>query len=346
MRLTIHTVQVPLRTPFVSATSSVEVRGLLGVELEGADGVTGYGEAAPLESYDGVSLDAARAAIEDCRDVLEDADGTDIDGLLTACWSRAVLPQAMAGIDLALWDLAGRRADLPVWRLLGGDEPGPVAVNATIAAADRAGAATQAADAVAAGFTCLKVKVGLGDDGPRLAAIRAVAGASTAIRIDANGVWSVEEALASLRLLQPVGIELCEEPVSGLGANREVSVTAPVATAIDESAALPGALDVRASTAVCLKITRCGGISGLLWAATRARRAGYEVYLASTLDGPRGIAAALHAAAAVRPDRPCGLATLSLFADTAETLPIRRGAMALPAGPGLGDGLVLRARSA
>jgi L-alanine-DL-glutamate epimerase-like enolase superfamily enzyme len=90
---------------------------------------------------------------------------------------------------------------------------------------------------------------------------------------------------------------------------------------------------------VCLKIASAGGITGLLDATRRARAAGYEVYLASTLDGPLGIAAALHAAAALRPDRFCGLATLGLFADRDDPLPPRDGRIALPNGPGLGDGL-------
>jgi L-alanine-DL-glutamate epimerase-like enolase superfamily enzyme len=63
------------------------------------------------------------------------------------------------------------------------------------------------------------------------------------------------------------------------------------------------------------------------------------VYLASTLDGPLGVAAALHAAAALssRGALPhCGLATLGLFADLEDPLPPRRGAIALPDAPGLG----------
>jgi L-alanine-DL-glutamate epimerase-like enolase superfamily enzyme len=70
-----------------------------------------------------------------------------------------------------------------------------------------------------------------------------------------------------------------------------------------------------------------------------ARAVGYELYLASTLDGPLGIAAALHAAAALGVQRPCGLATLALFDARKDPLPPREGAIALPAGPGLGDGL-------
>ncbi|HEX8977038.1 MAG TPA: hypothetical protein VF781_11035, partial [Solirubrobacteraceae bacterium] len=119
MRLTLRSVQVPLRAPFVSATGAVHARELLVVALEDHRGVIGRGEAAPLPAYDGVRLADAAAAIEDCRDLLEGSDGEDIGALLAACWQRAVLPQAVAGLDLALWDLAGRRAGRPVWQLLG-----------------------------------------------------------------------------------------------------------------------------------------------------------------------------------------------------------------------------------
>ena len=161
-----------------------------------------------------------------------------------------------------------------------------------------------------------------------------------AIRIDANGAWSVQEARAALRALEPVGIELCEEPVRGLDAAAELAGATQVPIALDETAAAPGALDERVCQAVCLKIARCGGITGLLDTARRAHAAGYETYLASSLDGPLGIAAALHAAAVLRPGRACGLATLGLFDGRPDVLPVSEGLMGLPAGPGLGDGLL------
>jgi L-alanine-DL-glutamate epimerase-like enolase superfamily enzyme len=226
-----------------------------------------------------------------------------------------------------------------VWRLLGAQEPAPVQVNATIAASDRAGAAREAAAAAANGFACLKAKVALGDDAGRLAAIRAAAGPQMAIRLDANGAWSAPEAAATLRVLEPVGLELCEEPVSGLDAFTELASQTRAALALDETGAAPGALDTRHAQAVCLKITRWGGISGLVAAARRARTAGYEVYLASTLDGPLGIAAALHAAAVIGPDRPCGLATLGQFATSTDPLPAVAGEISVPQQPGLGHEL-------
>lgn len=108
-----------------------------------------------------------------------------------------------------------------------------------------------------------------------------------------------------------------------------------VRVAMDETAAQPGALASAAADAVCLKLSRAGGISGLLAAATLVRASGAEPYVASTFDGPLGIAAAVHAAAALRVGPACGLATLSLFADAGDVLPVRDGAIAVPAGPGL-----------
>ena len=192
---------------------------------------------------------------------------------------------------------------LPVWHLLGAKTAPEVEVNATITAADRAGAATEAAAAREAGFRAIKLKAAVGDDAGRIAAVRAVAGPDMQIRLDANGAWSVPEAQAALRALAPAGVELCEEPVHGLEQMQELNATTDVPLAIDETTQEPGALDRRVCDAVCLKIARGGGISGVIEQARRARAAGYEVYLASTLDGPLGIAAALHAAAAIKPDR-------------------------------------------
>jgi o-succinylbenzoate synthase len=336
VKLQITRVPALLRGPWQSAHGQIRDRELLLLALEDEQGRVGRGEAAPLQSYDGVTIDEVRAALEDCRESLRSAEGRAQAELLAECTRKAVLPQAVAAIDMALWDLAGQRAEQPVWGVLGADSPPAVEVNYTISAADRSGAADQAAQAREEGFSCLKAKVGIGDDAGRLAAVRAAAGLDMAIRIDANGIWSVDEALAALDALAPVGIELCEEPVRGLDGMARLSDLTVTPLALDESAGAPGALDRRVCAAVCLKIARCGGISGLIAAADRARAAGYEVYLASTLDGPLGIAAALHAAAVISPDRPCGLATLGLFDGRRDPLPARNGRMSAPGGPGLG----------
>jgi o-succinylbenzoate synthase len=333
VKVTVEHVRVPMRCTMEAAWGTTSARELLLVELTDAEGRRGFGEAAPLPDYDGITLADAAQALEATD------DDTAREAVMAACATRTVVPHALSAIDLALWDLEGRRRHAPVWQLLGAGGPEAVAVNYTITAGDRAGAAREAGAARAEGYRCLKLKVGTGDDAGRLAAVRAVAGPDMAIRLDANGAWDTEQARATLRVLAPAGIECCEEPVHGLDAIEALSGVTEVALAIDETTGEPGALERRRCTAVCLKLGRCGGITGLLDAARRARAAGYEVYLASTLDGPLGIAAALHAAVAIEPDRPCGLATLRLF-EPAPAVPVIQAGMASPPpGAGLGDGL-------
>jgi len=341
VRLHLEPVRARLRQPFTAAHGTVSERELLLVGLEAADGLTGWGEAAPLPSYDGISIPDVRAALEACRPLLADADLDPPPQVIARCAEVVLLAPALAALDLALWDLAGRRVQMPAWQLLGAPAaPEPVRVNWTLTAADRSGAAQQAAQARAAGFDTVKAKVAIGDDHGRLAAVRAFAGPQMNIRIDANGAWTPAEADVALRTLEPIGIELCEEPVSGVAAIRALDGMVDVPLAVDESGSDLRALDAPACALMCLKISRCGGLYGLLETARRARAVGYEVFLASTLDGPLGIAAALHAAALLSPARASGLATLASFADREDPLPPAGGRIGLPSGPGLGDGLL------
>ncbi|MDX6676582.1 MAG: L-Ala-D/L-Glu epimerase [Solirubrobacteraceae bacterium] len=320
MRVTIEQRTLRLRAPIETAFGTLRSRELFELAIEGADGVRGCGESAPLAPYDGVSAQRARAALEAYRPLLEDGDGLDGGELLDACRAADDLPQALAAVDMALWDRAGRRAGVPVAALLSESALDEVQVNATIGASDRAGAATSAAAARAAGFQCGKLKVGGGDDAGRVAAVRAALGSRISLRLDANGAWTVEEAVRAIEALSPAGLELVEEPVHGIAALRAVRERVAVRIAMDETTAEAGALASGAADAVCLKLGRCGGISGLLAAATLVRATGAEPYVASTFDGPLGIAAALHAAAALRLTPACGLATLELFEDAAEHL--------------------------
>ena len=335
-----------LRSPLRASWGELLEREILEVRIDFGDGDFGDGESAPLEGYDGVSGAAVRSALDAYGAVLARASPRSTHAeLLAACAAERPLPHALAAVDLALWDRAGRRTGFPVAQLIAAGAVRSVAVNATLRPGDRASAAEAAAAAAAAGFRCVKMKVGIGDDVGRVAAVRAAVGDEMAIRVDANGAWTtIDEALANLRALAPAGIELCEEPIHGLEEMRAVRAKSPVPLAMDETAAERGAPGSGAADAVCLKIGRCGGISGLLRDARAARAAGTKVYVASNFDGPLGIAAGVHAAAGLRASGPvayCGLATLGAFAHMDGILEPVDGAVAVPTGPGLLGGVAL-----
>ena len=124
------------------------------------------------------------------------------------------------------------------------------------------------------------------------------------LRLDANGAWEVDEAVASINALAPAG----PRARRGARARRRTrcarcATASPVRVAMDETAGQPGSLTAKVADAVCLKVSRCGGISRLLAQAALVRASGADVYLASTFDGPLGIAAAVHCAAALQDDR-------------------------------------------
>jgi L-alanine-DL-glutamate epimerase-like enolase superfamily enzyme len=124
--------------------------------------------------------------------------------------------------------------------------------------------------------------------------------------------------------------------VHGVDALRAVRDRVAVRVAMDETARLSGSLTAKVADAVCLKVSRCGGISSLLAQAALVRASGADVYVASTFDGPLGIAAAVHCAAALRPSAASGLGTLEFFEDEFDVLSLEDGAIAVPVKPGLG----------
>jgi o-succinylbenzoate synthase len=312
---------IPMREPFATAGGVVAARELVLLRLEDGDGAVGYGEAAPLTPYDGVSVEEVLAA-------LRDGGGA----------AAGAPPQARTAEEMALLDLEAVREGRPI------GEPGAdvIPVNRTLAAGPPDEVAERAAQGVREGYSCFKVKVGLPDDADRVAAVREAIGPWPAVRIDANGAWSVEEAVAAIALLAEFDLQLVEQPCRTLeemaAVRREVSV--PVAA--DEAVATPEDVRMAVAAGACdvvnVKLAPSGGFSAAREALREARANGLEAFLSSTLDGPWGIAAALQLAAAERVQMACGLATLELF-DAALALalpPPADGLMVVPQGPGLG----------
>ena len=320
MRRSLARLSIPFKEPYVTANSVVAARELALLRIEDDDGAVGYGEAAPFEPYDGVSLDRVVEALSD-GEPGEDAP-----------------VQARAAWKLALLDLDARRAG----RALG--EPGAeaIAVNRTLPAGPPDEVARAAAEGVRAGFSCFKVKVGLPDDADRVAAVRETIGPWPALRIDANGAWSVEQAVTSLGRLARYDLELVEQPCPTLPELAELRRDCPIPIAADESVATPDDVRTAATLGACdavnVKLAASGGYAGARDALRAAREHGLEPYLSSTLDGPWGIAAALQLAASEQLSLACGLATLELFdARIARALPPpRAGLLPVPQGPGLG----------
>jgi o-succinylbenzoate synthase len=308
---------IPLREPFVTAAGVVAARELLLLRIEDGDGAVGHGEAAPLAPYDGVSLGEVASALR--------GEGSS-------------QPHARAAEEMARLDLDARREGRPL------GEPGAdaIPVNRTLPAGPPEEVARAAREGLRAGFSCFKLKVGLPDDAERVRRVREAIGPWPALRLDANGAWSVDEAIERITALEPYDLQMVEQPCSTLEDLARVRPRVGVPLAADEpvrsAADVRAAADLRACDVVNVKLAGSGGFGAAREALREAERRGLRAYLSSTLDGPWGIAAALQLAASERVALACGLATLELFdARIAKALPPPRGGlMAVPQGPGLG----------
>jgi L-Ala-D/L-Glu epimerase len=310
---------IPFKEPFVTAAGAVKARDLVVLRVDERDGSFGYGEAAPFEPYDGVSV----------REVAR---------VLQERMTPTGYAQVHTADEMAFLDLEGRQLGVPAIEL-GADT---VAVNFTLAGATPEEVAGSAATARADGYECFKLKVGLGDDEARVAAVRDAIGPDALLRLDANGAWAPSDAISRIARLAAYDLEFVEQPcvtLEDLAAVRRatgvpIAADEPVQSAADvEAAARTEACDV-----VSIKLAPMGGVSAARRAIEAARAAGIEPYVSSTLDGPWGIAAGLQLASAEGISLHCGLATLGLFdAAIGRVLPSpEEGRLAVPAGPGLG----------
>jgi L-alanine-DL-glutamate epimerase-like enolase superfamily enzyme len=314
----------------VTARGTLERREMILLRLRTDSGHEGLGEAVPLalrggDSPAAVERGLARAARRLRRADLSDFAGPEplaaaVDVVIHTVAGRRLPPPAAAAIEIAIFDLAARVARLPLWRLLRADDAEPVRCNATLIAAEPASVAAEAERWAGRGFGTFKLKLGVGDDLEQVAAVREAVGAEARIRVDANASWSVDDAIAILNRLEPLEIELAEQPAAGLRELAAVNEATAVPIAADESVTSrkEAAKAVRAGACelATVKLAKVGGMGRAAGIAAEL-----PVYLSSALDGPVGIAAAAHAAQAIYreaidPGLAHGLATQELFAST------------------------------
>lgn len=340
-RVELFRLSIPLVEPFRSSTGETFTRELGLLRLTADDGHIGLGEITPYPGGGSNLQDLIFEFERQARGPLLDDESPAQKPLASE------LPREVAAaINVALLDLRARRQGLRVADLTGGAVREEIPVNATITAQDPEEVAASASAAVAHGFTTIKLKVGFSlEDAGRVAAARKAAGPEVLLRLDANGAWSEEQAIGFISEIAGQGIELVEQPVAAgdLEAMRRVRESAPMPIIADEGIRsledLRSHIAARACDGVALKVSQTGGFSAAFELAQLARAAGLSAFVTSTLDGPVGLAAGMHLAAAGSTSGIAnGLATNGIFVRTyGFGLPeTQSGSVRLSGRPGLG----------
>jgi len=259
---------------------------------------------------------------------------------------------AKAAMDVALHDLAARRAGVSLTAFLGGSTGAQrVPTDVTVSAGEPDELAATATKRTAEGFTVLKLKVGT-DAATDVARVRAVreAAPEARIRVDANQGWTADQAITVIRAMEDAGldVEFVEQPVERHDVRGLATVTAAVDTPVmaDESVFglrdLAAVIDQRAADLVNVKLAKCGGLGVARELLERTRAAGMGTIVGSMMEGPIGVGAAAALVAAVGTSHVSDLDA----AWWASASPVVGGAtydagvIVLPGTPGLGiDGL-------
>lgn len=346
VRLEAWPIELGLGEPYDIAYERVEAVTNVLVRLVTDGGLVGHGCAAPDRT---VTAETPASVLDAVARGEERLRGTD-PLRIVRCLERireplAGSPSARAAVDMALHDLLGKAAGLPLWKLLGGYRDRiPTSVTVGILSAEETVA--RARERVAEGFRCLKLKGGRDaeEDAERVLRVREAVGPDVELRFDANQGYTVEACLRFVEATRAARLELLEQPTPRgqpdlLG---RVTSTVPLPVMADESLmdardvfrlARRGLVDM-----VNVKLMKVGGIAEAIRVGAVARAAGLEVMVGCMDEAGLAIAGGL-AFALARPTVTYADLDghLDLLDDpTAGAVRLRRGTLYAGAGPGLG----------
>ncbi len=278
-RLTTDLLSIPEDEPLADAPERPgAMRPVVALRMETADGIEGIG----LTFYGGTLSRALREAVEALgkltigEDPLRpEAIAAKLRAAAGGCEPGGIFTLAAAAIDLALWDIKGKHAGLPIWKLLGGAR---AAVPTYASGALRRGlthdkAATAAARLKATGFTEMKMQLALpgtptiGDEITRARVIREAIGPDIRLMCDINQRWRPEQAIDIGRRIEDVGLFWLEDVTTADDFAGIARINDALATPIAGGEYLWGvtphrhAIEARAVDYVMIDLVRAGGVT-------------------------------------------------------------------------------------
>lgn len=306
-RIDIYRMDIPLKQSIRVPIGVLSAAENIVVAVSTDTGVQGWGEGSPFAPITGDSQAACFAEAGLYAKCLLGKSPLAIECRMNelrrlSCGASSLL----AAFDIALYDIAGQHAGLPIYQLLGG-EARHLATDFTIGNQDSVeNTVLRLRDGLDAGFDTVKVKVGRPGwtDLEHLRAVREEGGDALRIRIDANQGWSFQDALRFLRATESLNIEYAEQPLHARDlrghARLREAVAVPICgdetvfDSIDASNAIRGdALDY-----INIKLGKSGGISEALRIEAVSRAAGVANMIGCFVESRLGLTASAHLAMA------------------------------------------------
>ena len=349
-RVELYKADIPLKEPFRISLGEIDVAHNLLVKIDTDDRLSGFGEGSPFPFIVGETQGTDLAAASDLAGLLLGKDPLEIED---RCSELAAYlphnPTVVSAFDMALYDLLGKAADLPLYSLLGGSKRS-FFTDRTVGIDSPAKMVEDALAFRRRGFPAIKVKLGTSpvEDIARIAEIRKALGTGVPIRIDANQGWSFIEALEALRGMGDQGVQYCEQPVAAwdlesmhkLSARSRIPIMADESLFDDHDAARLIAME--ACDYLNIKLAKSGGIRIALRINAVAEASGVRCMLGCMNETRLALTAAAHVVSARKNIHFADL-------DSADFLTIdpivggieygEDGRVVLPDEPGIGAGI-------
>ncbi|UCE10857.1 MAG: hypothetical protein JSW61_02720 [Candidatus Thorarchaeota archaeon] len=274
------------------------------VRVKSDTGIIGIGEACPLPFTPDDDHERIRHAIDnDLGPLLVGEDPFDL-GAIHGKMNRIPLPgkTALAGIDIAVYDLIGKTRGVPVYEILGGTKRESVEVASALGIGSLSFIVKSAEEKLAKGAKAIKIKVGIDIDKDieTMKAVRDAVGDLIKIRADANTGYSLKAATRVLRAAERIGLEYLEQPLAAndydglahLRKNSSVPIMADESLQTVEDARR--LIEHEAVDLFGLKLIKHGGIYPTRTISTLAEENGIECVLISPWETQIGVAAGVH----------------------------------------------------
>ncbi|WP_394757001.1 dipeptide epimerase [Rhodoferax sp.] len=342
-------VSIPLKKPFKTALRRVDSAEDIIIKVITDTSEVGFGNAPPTAVITGDSQDSIIASIRDTLGPkIIGMPINNLEGIMTILDAGMLHNHsAKAALDIAVHDLFGKCFGLPLYKLFGGFRTS-LETDLTISLNSPEEMVRDALEAVAQGYTALKLKVGNDPalDVQRVQAIRGAVGRAIKIRLDANQGWGAKEAVRIIQRFETDGldIELVEQPVKAHDLEGLKYVTDRVATDImaDESAFGPfevfQLLSLRACDLINIKLMKAGGLHNALKIVHFAETMDVQCMIGCMLECKIGITAAASLAGGKRIITRADLDAAVLLAEDPVVggVSFCKNQLLIPDAPGLG----------
>jgi L-Ala-D/L-Glu epimerase len=303
----LYAIRLPLSEPFVISYHTYDQIPSVIVKIETDEGIVGYGEGVADEHVTGETWEGTFHIIKNTLGpALLGQNPMEMERI-HEIMNKSIYgaPTAKAALDIACFDIIGKKLGQPVYQLIGGRFHEEFPITHVLSIAEPEKMAKEAALMVEKGYQSFKMKVGTNvrKDVERIKVVRAQVGADVAIRVDVNQGWkNSSTTLTALEQLRDCQLDWVEQPVAADDIDGMVEVKSKTALPLMIDEGLKGMREMReiiqkrAADKVNIKLMKCGGIYPAVKLAHQAEMAGIECQIGSMVESSVGSSAGYHVA--------------------------------------------------